>query len=77
MALKSLLKKIQCMVLKMIEVIMKSKMTLLTYGGGKKLSAVVIFNQKLKIRFRSGMAFLLWWREFDGLGRILLSQVMT
>ncbi len=34
MALKSLLKKIQCMVLKMIEVIMKSKMTLLTYGGG-------------------------------------------
>ncbi len=76
----------------MIEVIMKSKMTLLTFlvhitslvvntvqvntPGEKKLSAVVIFNQKFKIRFRSGMMFSLWWHQFDNLGRILLSQVM-
>ncbi len=77
----------------MIEVIMKSKMTLLTFlvhitslvvntvqvntPGKKKKSAVVIFNQKLKNRFRSRMMFSLWWCQFDGLGRILLSQVMT
>ncbi len=70
------------------EVVMKSKMTLLTFlvhmtslvvnnstlqvnTPGKK-SAVIVFNQKRKIRFCSGMAFSLWWLQFEGLGRILL-----
>ncbi len=59
------------------KVIMKSKITILVVNtvqvntpGEKNLSAVVIFNQKLKIRFRSGMMFSLWWRQFDSLGRI-------
>ncbi len=31
------------------------------YTGKSFFSAVVIFNQKQKKKFRSGMAFSLWW----------------
>ncbi len=33
----------------------------------------IYFNQSLNIYFRPGMAFLFWWRQFDGLGRISLN----
>ncbi len=33
----------------------------------------LIFIQNLNIYFRSGMAFLFWWRQFNGLGRISLN----
>ncbi len=39
----------------------------------KTLFVFVIFNQNLNIYFRSGMAFLLWWRQFDDLARISLN----
>ncbi len=38
----------------------------------KNVSAIVIFYQNLNICFCSGMAFSLWWCQFEGLGRNLL-----
>ncbi len=43
----------------------------------KYMFVLVIFNKNLNICYRSRMAFLLWWRQFDslgiGLGRICLT----
>ncbi len=43
----------------------------------KQLFVLVIFNQNLNIYFRSGMTFILWWRQFDCLGRTSLNTPLN